>query len=285
MRIGPGEAFAWSPVLLCADTVWVDGYRGLWGLDTRDPFGGERAPSGPKYNRDGTVRSSWYDPLGWAGLDKVSPPNSTAPDLERAVELLEDERIALNEQIDQQRSAVRRLALEQRPHAEARTRGDEQLGAAELELHALARRASDLDERLRASRMKLEQVARSEHSDPRAHLRHKQRPEAPIAGRARLVELWSAISGGLLIATLGALVVLAPAGWPLWVLLALGAALVIEATAQHHLVRLLLNATIALAIVTLLVLAKDFWQVSIIAALLGFLAMLVVQNLDELRRA
>ena len=48
-------------------------YRGLWGLDTRDRFGGERAPSGPRYERNGSVRTSWSNPLGWAGLLKIPP--------------------------------------------------------------------------------------------------------------------------------------------------------------------------------------------------------------------
>ena len=53
---------------------WVDGYRGLWGLDTRDRFAGERAPAGLKYTRTGAVRPSWNDPIGFLGLDKVAPP-------------------------------------------------------------------------------------------------------------------------------------------------------------------------------------------------------------------
>ena len=57
--IGPNELEAWTPLLISDADGWVDGYRGLWGLDTWDPLGGERAPSGPKYNRDGTVRQSW----------------------------------------------------------------------------------------------------------------------------------------------------------------------------------------------------------------------------------
>ena len=64
--IGPGQDEPWTPLLIADADGWVDGYRGLWGLDTWDPLGGERAPSGPKYNRDGTVRQSWRDP--WAGL-------------------------------------------------------------------------------------------------------------------------------------------------------------------------------------------------------------------------
>ena len=53
------------------DTPWVRDYRGLWGLDTHDHFGGERAPAGPRYERTGTPRRSWTDPLGWVGLDGV----------------------------------------------------------------------------------------------------------------------------------------------------------------------------------------------------------------------
>ena len=53
---------------------WASLYRGLWGLFARDPVSGENAPAGPMYNRDGSPRSSWYDPLGFAGLDKTPPP-------------------------------------------------------------------------------------------------------------------------------------------------------------------------------------------------------------------
>ena len=68
---------AGRPVLIDDDTPWVRDYRGLWGLDTRDRFGGERAPAGPRYERDGTVRPSWSNPLGWAGLQKVPPRRPT----------------------------------------------------------------------------------------------------------------------------------------------------------------------------------------------------------------
>ena len=59
--------------------VSVSGYRGFWGVNVNDPLGGENAPSGPMYNRDGSVRSSWYDPVGWAGLDKVPTPTTIGP--------------------------------------------------------------------------------------------------------------------------------------------------------------------------------------------------------------
>jgi hypothetical protein len=74
LRIGPGQDEEWAPVIISDSRGWVHNYRGLWGLDTHDPFGGERAPAGPKYKRDGSVRRSWLDPLGWAGVDKLYPP-------------------------------------------------------------------------------------------------------------------------------------------------------------------------------------------------------------------
>lgn len=57
---------------------WCDGYRGLWGLDTHDPLQGERGPSGPKFDRDGEIRKSWADPLGFAGLHGALPPSAAA---------------------------------------------------------------------------------------------------------------------------------------------------------------------------------------------------------------
>jgi hypothetical protein len=56
-------------------------YPGLWGNDTDDPFGGERGPAGPRYERNGSVRQSWGDVVGWAGLSKVAPNEGVAEKL------------------------------------------------------------------------------------------------------------------------------------------------------------------------------------------------------------
>jgi hypothetical protein len=286
LRVGPGQAQCWSPVLLTEQVTWAEQYRGLWGLDTGDPLGGERAPAGPKYNRDGSVRFAWYDPLGWAGLNKTSPPNTRRQQQECAIEQLEQERVALVNLLDQQRSALRRLALEQEAidQAHAGAGGDRRLELAERELHELTARASLLDERLVASRAYLQQLVAGERDDPQAHIRHKHRPEPPLDSRAWLIDVWGALSGAVLLAALGGLVVVAPAGWPLWALLVLAAAILIEATAQRRLIQALLNATIVLAVVTAVILAKDFWQVLVIAVVVGALLVLMVQNLAELRR-
>ena len=76
LSVGPGGDREWDPPRLIGDPVpdWVSGYRGLWGLYTRDPFKGEDAPAGPMYDRGGGPDRAWYDPVGWAGLDKVPAP-------------------------------------------------------------------------------------------------------------------------------------------------------------------------------------------------------------------
>ena len=89
--IGPGQPEGWSPVLVDDTVDWVDGYRGLFGLDTYDRFAGERAPAGPKYNRSGTVRQSWNDPLGFAGLGKMAPPSRQPEEIGARITALEVE--------------------------------------------------------------------------------------------------------------------------------------------------------------------------------------------------
>jgi hypothetical protein len=99
------------------------GLPGAWGYDTRDPFGGERAPAGPRYERNGSTRPTWDRPVAWAGLDKV-PPNRTAELValqRRAAEIeaqLATTNERLHEEIDQLRSLYeggRVLAAEGQP--------------------------------------------------------------------------------------------------------------------------------------------------------------------------
>ena len=88
--VGPGGDVAWTPIIVSDEDGWIDRYRGLWGLDTGDRFAGERAPAGPKYTRTGSVRQSWHDPLGFAGLGKVAPAEQAIPTLETRIEELTD---------------------------------------------------------------------------------------------------------------------------------------------------------------------------------------------------
>ena len=55
--IGPDGDVPWTPSSSTTTRPWVDGYRGLFGLDTYDRFGGERRPAGPKYSAPGPSAS------------------------------------------------------------------------------------------------------------------------------------------------------------------------------------------------------------------------------------
>ena len=90
---------AWTPVPIDDSVAWVDGYRGLFGLDAYDRFAGERAPAGPRYNRNGSVRQTWHDPLGWAGLVKVAPPHRAPVVLEERIADVEAEAAALEAEL------------------------------------------------------------------------------------------------------------------------------------------------------------------------------------------
>src|SRR5207245_8877641 len=101
------------PVPIDGGTRWGRDFRGLWGLDTRDRFGGERAPAGPRYERDGSVRGAWANPAGWAGLLKIAPGSEDVARLlaERVTEL-EGEMSELDAIIVSERHELRRLRAE-----------------------------------------------------------------------------------------------------------------------------------------------------------------------------
>jgi hypothetical protein len=94
--VGPGGDGEWRPVLIDEEVPWVSGFRGLWGLDTHDPFAGELAPAGPMYNRNGSVRETWFDPVGWAGLSKEPLPGETDATLAARMDEIRSEVVGLD---------------------------------------------------------------------------------------------------------------------------------------------------------------------------------------------
>ena len=286
--IGPGEKNSWSPIMLTEKTGWSEQYRGLWGLDTQDPLGGERAPAGPKYNRDGSVRTAWYDPLGWAGLDKVPPPSLTPAQLREHISALTQEQKTLKEEIVQKREAVRSLALEVQALHETdylnhlyRTQA-EQLATAQKELQTLYARSTELAETSTAARSYLHKIERGDWGDPQAHLHHKHPPQPPVGQQARLTELWAAVSGGLLLLALTILILLFPEYWLGLGLTVAAIFITIEATVRGRLANLLLNVTIGLAAINSLVLIWEFWWLVLLVAAFVMVIIMIRENLREL---
>ncbi len=255
--VGPGETRKWRPVLVDDETPWLRDYRGLWGLDTGDPFGGERAPAGPRYERGGSVRLCWSDPVGWAGLDKEVPS-------EAAGRQIAADRIA---ELDAELAAAA---------AEVDTRGEElrraHAGLQALRSAGIPRDPADLAtletavQQARARRQALAEereilAAAAAHGvpgpGPHAHLRHRARPNVdPARTRSRVLGVWSAASASFLLAGL-AVVVLGHAGALVPAFGGLAALMLcVEAFARGHLGRFVAG------LFALLVAAAAVWLVA-----------------------
>ena len=288
--VGPCGDASWTPIIVDDATGWIDGFRGLWGLDTRDRFAGERAPAGPKYTRTATARQSWNDPLGFLGLDKSAPPSRLPSVLRDRIAALEAEREATRVEADAKAVDVRRAnaALPVRSaetEAETGPTKDElAVRVAESELAALRAKAASLADALDAARNALAAAESGQAGDPRAHLRHDHRPQ-PTAEQqyGRLVEFWSAISAGILVIVLA--VMLYRGNVPIWVafLVTVGGYFAIEAAFRRRLVQLVLRLTLVFAIVGAIVLAVAYLPLLIVAAVAGVALLAIVDNVRELR--
>ncbi len=290
--IGPGQEKPWGePELLTPTPDWVKGYRGLWGLYVRDQFAGENAPAGPMYNRDGRVRRAWYDPLGWAGLDKVVPEAQTATALAQRMEELETEAQDLRGRIEHISARLHTLGIEhQAMHGHAHMRHiylehARQIKADSVELDGLREALTENKALTESLGRHARRVAAGERSPADAHLLRAHHPLDPAELRGgRLTEIWSAISIGLMMMVFVGLVLFA--NEYLFVGLAGMVALLtlIEAGARRRLHVLVQRLTVFLAALGALVLVYEFfWPLVEISIFLAG-AYIVWENIRELVR-
>jgi hypothetical protein len=284
--VGPGEAKKWRPVLVDDQTPWLHDYRGLWGLDTGDPFGGERAPAGPRYERGGSVRLCWSDPVGWAGLDKEAPsPAAERRTVADRIAEVDAQLAAATEDVEARGDELRRA----RAGIRALSSGGSQAGPTGLSAlensvaQARARRQALAEERDAL-------VQASAHGlppeDPHAHLRHRALPNVIQARtRSRALRVWSSVSAsfllaGLAVAILGHLGALVPA---------LGAVTLVmlsaEAFARRHLAQflggLLAVAAVAAAVWLAFWAAAGHWRSAVAALLILAAVALLLANIRD----
>lgn len=278
--IGAGQPRRWRPVVIDDETPWVREYSGLWGDDTEDRFGGERGPAGPRYERDGSVRRSWFDPVGWAALDAVVPDDDERRAVAAArVDELTAELAAIRAERDATRGRLRAAVV-----------GGAIDTATELDaLAALAGREAMREDEQRRLRETLTRVVTPSVA-PHAHLRHRPLPIPPDPrGRRRLLRVWSTVSTPLLFVLLGLLVVSRGRSIMGLVVPALLIVLTIEAAARGRLLgfvvrafALVVLASIVGAIVAGLV---ANWRVTSLALFLAAAIASLVVNLRELMRS
>jgi hypothetical protein len=264
--VGAGQGVDWSPVLIDDDTPWVRGFRGLWGLDTHDPLGGERAPAGPRYDRDGTVRESWGQPVAWAGLDKEPPTRVEADeDLLAYGDRLATDLAAVEAELESARVQLRGSRATDRRDGLVPREPSKATRDLQAEVTRLRRRQDDLVTRLEAA-------LRGEEADPRTddvhgHLKHRATPLVDLGSttgrRGRLLRLWSAASASILLAAIGVILIVPSLPIVRPVIILIGAMLIIEATLRGRLLYLLgvLVAAFVGFIIVLAVVLAFFGQI------------------------
>jgi hypothetical protein len=278
VSIGVGGSTSWRPVVIDDGTPWVAGYTGLWGDDTNDPFGGERGPAGPRYERSGRVRTSWSDPVGWSALDAVAP---TEAERRAVIDMRLDELAAEQQELDTRRLHLRRQLRADTIAAVADTIVD-QRALAEL----AARAVENADEQVRLAVLR---DGREVVEHPHAHLSHRPIPLASEpTQRRRLLRVWATISTPLLFVLLAVIVRSTDRSVLGSALAVFVVVLGIEALSRRRLATYLVRIALVLALLSFggLVVAGLIasWRVTV-ALLLSTLALVfLVLNLREIRR-
>jgi hypothetical protein len=290
LHIGPAESQTWSPVLIDDSTPWVSQYRGLWGLFARDPISGENAPAGPMYNRDGSPRGSWYDPLGFAGLDKVPPPpqmqqmlaDNCAKVTRRQEEL---EKLIPEKAAELQEKGARQKGMEGNPHlAKQYVALDKEIIILSNEVRTLRRELSENTALLQGLTRRLERMKSGGQDDLHAHIRHLALPDdsTQVLRFDRAAETWAAISLSLLMFAIAALIFFAPGYLWAGLVIILILFVVAESFLRGAFVQTVGRITLLLAMITALILFFHFWKWIIVVALVAMGISLMYQRLREL---
>jgi hypothetical protein len=293
MAIGPGGDREWDPPRIVPDPppAWVSGYRGLWGLYARDPFQGEDAPAGPMYNRDKSVRRAWYDPVGWAGLDKVPPPDEALRAvLDRRTEI-EARCAALRTEIEGKSRQLKKLGVEvasmrDRSHLDAHYEAEtKRIGEISKEVDRLRAQLAT-DEAVSESLKDYANRLRAGEREPaRAHITRAHRPASETELRvSRVAEAWAAASVSLMLISFVGIAIFEREHLISMLVVSIALFAFVEAGFRGRLVNLVSSVNIGLAVVaTLIVFYEFFWQL-VVAAVLVLGLYLLWDNLRELRR-
>jgi hypothetical protein len=291
--VGPGQEKEWEPPRLLdpPSSAWVSGYRGLWGFYARDPFEGEDAPAGPMYNHDKSVRREWYDPVGWAGLDKVPTQiEALRATLEQRSDIIA--RCAtLQTEIDKKSHQLKRLGVEvaamrDRSHLAAPYR------AKKRQLDELSKEVDQLRAQLAVDKTVSEslegyaaRLRAGERGPARAHISRALHPVSDSERRGgRVAELWGAVSVGLMLIVLVWIVMFERQAIASALVFSIALFAFLEASFRGGLANLVGSVNVGLGMVAALIIVYEFfWQFVALAVLMVGLYVLW-DNLRELRR-
>jgi hypothetical protein len=290
LSIGPGQDREWITEMIDERNSWVSQYRGLWGLFARDPISGENAPAGPMYNRDGTPRVAWYDPLGYAGLDKVPPPPEELRLLEEKCAAINLRQVELEVEIGLKANELQMLgveleSMEGNPHL-ARKHASMKEKLSEISREVRERRREGVENRalLESFQYRWQRLKEGQKDDPHAHIHRMLAPASNHRMRFNvLAETWAAISLSLLLLGVVGLAFFSP--HYLWT--GLGILVIvfvfIESLLRGTFIQTISSVTSLLAFVVTLILIVHFWIQIILGGLVALSIFLLVQKVRELR--
>ena len=293
LSVGEEGDRSWDEPRLIADPTpdWVSGYRGLWGLYARDPFEGEDAPAGPMYNRDKSISRAWYDPVGWAGLDKVAPQAETLEAiLEQRADIISG-CDALRDEIDDKSRQLKKLgaelaAMRDRSHLDAPYQeGTRRVAELSGELNRLRGKLAT-DEAVSESLAEYAgRLKAGERDQARAHISRAHRPASEDELRvSRVAETWAAISVSLMLISFVGIAMFEREHLISMLVFSIAFFAFVEAGFRGRLVNLVSSANIGLAVVaTLIIIYEFFWQL-VVATVLVIGLYVLWDNLSELRR-
>jgi hypothetical protein len=288
LTIGPGMPNEWTPNVVDETTPWVAGYRGMWGLYAQDPISGENAPAGPMYERDGSPRPSWFDPLGFAGLDRVPPPPHEPDVLEGERTHLDERQRKLDVIVPQETTLLQELgvrldSMRGSPHLAAEAESVEAEAALRsAKLRGLRKERFENEAVLESLDRRIERRRAGRKDDPRAHIARAAEPVPPATMRFNgAAEFWAAISVSALLVGLAVLILASPANaWAELVILVL-AFIVGESVLRGTFVRTVNRLAVLAALVSVVVLFVQFWELTLVALLVALAAFLLYQRFRE----
>jgi hypothetical protein len=297
LKIGLGGHKQWEARLL-PDThqaspdhpqAWAHHYRGLWGLFARDPIAGENAPAGPKYNRDGSVRRSWIDPLGWAGLDKVTPPSKVAAAISEGKDAIARRLTEAEGEIAYKTAQLRILGLE----AESILNAShfESLYPEHLKkMKELSEAIEVLHHQTAADHALLEaleqygaELMRGHRLPARSHIKMAHHPAPAEAEHlGRLAEAWAALSLGFLILGFILILLFVPRFWVNGLVSLAAVISFLEAIFRREAKELVRRVVVILSLIATLVLVVEFALPLLVLGIVGLGVFIIVDNLREL---
>ena len=289
LSIGPGGTESWTPIMINESIPWVSQYRGLWGLFARDPISGENAPAGPMYNRDGSPRGTWYDPLGFAGLDNVPPPPEALILLEKNGAEITARQKTLETLIPEKTAQLQSLGMrlkgmEDNPHlAKQYTSLEKQKDLLKAEVRALRREHLENTALLQGLSERLDRLKQRLQDDPHAHIRHMALPFKATRMRFHnAAQTWAAISQSLLLFGIAFLMILGPNYLLAGVVVLTMLLVAVESILRGAFVQTVGGITTLLAMISAIILLFHFWYWILVALLFATAIFLMAQRLREI---